>query len=113
MNFNTGETQMSTHNFISVAEAATFTGVSIKTIYYHINKSRKIFPIYINGKLRILENDLHKLYPAKDSGKKQFLKGRPETKDSMITQITDLINQNATMGNFEVCDKLNQALRLL
>lgn len=99
--------------FVTVAEAADFAGVTPRSIYYHISKSRKLYPITVNGVLMILEDELRTLYPARQAGRKQFLKDQPETRESLIIQITNMITANAIAGDFHTVQSLATKLRYI
>lgn len=104
---------MSSSDFLTVNQAADFCGVTVKTIYYHINKSEKLRPINLNGSTMILEDELLRLYPARNAGKKQFLRETKQTRENLILEISNLISANAQAGNFATCESLARTLRFV
>lgn len=59
--------------FVSVSEAAEMANVTVKTIYYHLNKSYKLPRIYSKGVTYVSVDALKQLYPASKSGSKQHI----------------------------------------
>lgn len=60
-------------NLLTVQQAAQQANVSVKTIYYHINKSNKLQLIYSNKRLYVNATQLQQLYKAAAAGRKQRL----------------------------------------
>lgn len=101
------------NEFVTVAEAASFTGVTVRTIYYHITKSKKLFPVHDGGVVKILKEELYDLYPARTAGRKQFLRNTPQTREGLILEISNLISANAIAGEMHTVERLAHTLRYI
>jgi len=95
---------------MSVVDAASFAGVSVKTIYYHLNTSKKLHPIFDGYNTKVLKTQLLQLYPARVAGSKQFLCSGSR-REAVINEVTSLIIENATLGNMYVVQNLAHSLK--
>ena len=99
------------NEFMTVVEAAEFTGVTPRSIYYHITKSKKLFPINDGGIIKVMKEELYKLYPQRSAGRKQFLVDHAQTREGLIIEISNLISANAIAGEIHRVESLTQALK--
>lgn len=60
-------------NIVTVREAASIAGVGIKSIYYHINKSRKLPLILKDNQYFVDKKALDRLYYKVPAGRKQHV----------------------------------------
>lgn len=60
-------------HFITMKSAADYAGVTVKTISYHINKSKKLRGVYSAeaNRIFVVKGDIAKLYPPTLIGSKQ------------------------------------------
>jgi AcrR family transcriptional regulator len=85
--------------FLSVSEAADFAGVNVRSIYYHISTSKKLYPIVEDSIWKVSIQNLLELYPPRNAGKKQKLKVSMETRESTIRNLLSQIEQELLAGN--------------
>jgi hypothetical protein len=97
---------------MSVADAASFAGVSVRTIYYHLKTSKKLHPIFDGYNTKVLKSQLLQLYPARGAGSKQFLCSGSR-RGAVINEITSLIVDNAKQGNLYVVQNLAYSLKTI
>nr|QMP83790.1 MAG: hypothetical protein [Caudoviricetes sp.] len=90
---------------MTVAEAAEFAGVCTRSIYYHLNKSFKLYPIY-DDVLKVEKNNLMQLYPARNAGRKQKLKHIIPNREYMINQVMEQLTQEIYNGDTVKATKL-------
>lgn len=97
-------------SFLTIAQAAESAGVTRRTINYHIKKSKKLYPITVDGEILIFDKDLLELYPARPAGKKQFIQPQQKTKVGAVLSIAELITESAKNDNMVDVHALADAL---
>ena len=99
---------------MTVAEAAEFASVTTTSIFYHIHRSEKLYPIFDGGRhTKVLVREVEELYPASESGKKQHSRSVKKNRELTIRQITDMITENAIKGDFTAVENLSETLKLI
>ena len=91
---------------MTVSEAAEFAGVHVRSIYYHLAKSRKLFPVNKNNLTYVQKENLLNLYPARSAGNKQKLTEKVPTRETFVNQVSDMIAQEIVHGNIVEATRL-------
>lgn len=99
--------------FMTIAEASEFAKVTEGTIRYHINKSEKLYPIDDGYGLKVLRREVEELYPASKPGQKQKNKAIRKNRELTIKQISNMIADAATKGDFHAVEFLSETLKII